>query len=39
MGMQLESQEKLTEAAEYYELVLSQDPTNLVQSNNACAYV
>jgi hypothetical protein len=34
MGMQLESQERLTEAAEYYELVLSQDPMNLVQSSN-----
>jgi hypothetical protein len=30
MGMQLEADEKLTEAAEYYELVLSEDQTNLV---------
>jgi hypothetical protein len=30
MGMQLEAQEKLTEAAEYYDYVLTQDQTNLV---------
>ena len=30
MGMQLEAQEKLGEAADYYEYVLSQDQTNLV---------
>ena len=30
MGMQLEAEEKLTQAAEYYELVLSEDQTNLV---------
>ena len=28
--MRLEAQEKLTEASEYYEYVLSQDQTNLV---------
>jgi hypothetical protein len=28
--MQLEAQEKLTQAAEYYENVLSEDQTNLV---------
>ena len=30
MGMQLEAEEKLTQAAEYYELILSEDQTNLV---------
>jgi hypothetical protein len=30
--MQLEAQEKLTQAAEYYEHVLSEDQTNLVAS-------
>jgi hypothetical protein len=28
--MQLEAQEKLTEAAEYYETLLKDDPTNIV---------
>jgi hypothetical protein len=32
MGMQLEVQERLTEANEYYEYVLSKDQTNLVLS-------
>ena len=31
MGMQLEAHEKLSEAADYYELVLSDDQTNLVR--------
>jgi hypothetical protein len=30
MGMQLEAQEKLDEAADYYEYILSLDQTNLV---------
>jgi len=30
MGMQLEAEEKLTQAAEYYDLVLSEDQTNLM---------
>ena len=30
MGMQLEAEEKLTQASEYYDLVLSEDQTNLV---------
>ena len=33
MGMQLEAEDKLTQAAEYYELVLSEDQTNLVTSS------
>jgi hypothetical protein len=30
MGMHLEAQEKLSDAAEYYEYVLKNDSTNLV---------
>ena len=30
LGMQLEAQERLTEAATYYEHVLSEDQTNIV---------
>lgn len=30
MGMHLEAQEKLSDAAEYYEYVLTNDPTNIV---------
>jgi len=30
MGMQLEAQDKLAEAAEYYENLLSKDQTNIV---------
>ena len=30
MGMQLEVQEKLKDAVEYYEYVLTQDPVNIV---------
>ena len=38
MGMQLEAEEKLTQAAEYYELVLSEDQTNLVSPTPGKTY-
>ena len=37
-GMQLEAQEKLSDAADYYERILSQDQTNLVSPSNPTLY-